>query len=83
MGKQECLSRSVELSRICWSRGAALTRVGLAGCTVSEIASITGHNFKTVQEILGKYYLGRRLELAEAAIKKLDAVYRRSTKSTN
>lgn len=53
--------------------GAALTRVALTGCTVSEIASITGHNFKTVQEILGKHDLGRRPELAEATIKKLDA----------
>lgn len=64
-------------------RGTAVTRLALSGCTVPEIASITGHGLKTVQEILDKHYLGGRLELAEAAIKKLDAVYGRSTKSTN
>lgn len=61
-------------------RGTAVTRLALAGATVPEIASITGHSLKTVQEILDKHYLGGRLELAEAAIKKLDAVYGRSTK---
>lgn len=62
-------------------RGTAVTRLALAGATVPEIASITGHSLKTVQEILDRHYLGGRLELAEAAIKKLDAVYGRSTKS--
>lgn len=63
-------------------RGTAVTRLALAGCTVPEIASITGHSLKTVQEILDKHYLGGRLELAEAAIKKLDAVYGRSTQTS-
>lgn len=63
-------------------RGTAVTRLALAGCTVPEIASITGHSLKTVQEILDRHYLGGRLELAEAAIKKLDAVYGRSTKTS-
>lgn len=63
-------------------RGTAVTRLALAGATVPEIASITGHSLKTVQEILDKHYLGGRLELAEAAIKKLDSVYGRSTKTS-
>lgn len=63
-------------------RGTAVTRLALAGCTVPEIASITGHSLKTVQEILDRHYLGGRLELAEAAIKKLDAVYGRGTNSS-
>ena len=63
-------------------RGTAVTRLALSGCTVPEIASITGHSLKTVQEILDQHYLGGRLELAEAAIKKLDAVYGRSTNSS-
>lgn len=63
-------------------RGTAVTRLALAGCTVPEIASITGHSLKTVQEILDKHYLGGRLELAEAAIKKLDAVYGKGTKTS-
>jgi integrase len=56
-------------------RGTAVTRLALAGCTVPEIASITGHSMETVQQILDAHYLGGRVELAESAIKKLNAVY--------
>jgi integrase len=33
-------------------RGTAVTRLALSNCSVPEIASITGHSMKTVQEIL-------------------------------
>jgi integrase len=56
-------------------RGTAVTRLALSNCTVPEIASITGHSMETVQDILDAHYLGGRLELAESAIKKLNAVY--------
>jgi integrase len=56
-------------------RGTAVTRLALSNCSVPEIASITGHSMKTVQEILDAHYLGGRVELAESAIKKLSAVY--------
>jgi integrase len=56
-------------------RGTAVTRLALSNCSVPEIASITGHSMKTVQEILDAHYLGGRLELAESAIKKLSEVY--------
>lgn len=56
-------------------RGTAVTRLALSNCTVPEIASITGHSMETVQGILDAHYLGGRLELAESAIKKLNAVY--------
>lgn len=56
-------------------RGTAVTRLALSGCTVPEIAAITGHSMDTVQEILDTHYLGGRIELAESAIKKLNAVY--------
>jgi len=56
-------------------RGTAVTRLALVGCTVPEIASFTGHSMETVQEILDAHYLGGRVELAESAIKKLNAVY--------
>jgi integrase len=56
-------------------RGTAVTRLALAGCTVPEIASITGHSLETMQAILDAHYLGGRVELAESAIKKLNAVY--------
>lgn len=56
-------------------RGTAVPRLALSGPTVPEIAAITGLSLKTVQELLDRHYLGGRLELAEAGIRKLDAVY--------
>jgi integrase len=56
-------------------RGTAVTRLALAGCTVPEIAAITGHSIMTVQQILDAHYLGGRIELAESAIKKLSEAY--------
>jgi integrase len=61
-------------------RGTAVTRLALSNCSVPEIASITGHSMKTVQEILDAHYLGGRVELAESAIKKLSEVYRQKQK---
>lgn len=62
-------------------RGTAVTRLALAGCTVPEIASITGHSVKDVEAILDRHYLGGRVELAENAIAKLNAVYGTGTES--
>jgi integrase len=56
-------------------RGTAVTRLALAGCTVPEIAAITGHSMKDVERILDAHYLGGRIQLAESAIEKLDAAY--------
>jgi integrase len=53
-------------------RGTAVTRLAKAGCSVAEIASLTGHALKDAQAILEAHYLGGRLELAEAAIAKLE-----------
>jgi integrase len=56
-------------------RGTAATRLALAGCTVPMIAAITGHSLKDVENILETHYLDGAVELAEAAIVKLNAVY--------
>lgn len=56
-------------------RGTAVTRLAIAGCTVPEIAAITGHSLKDVEAILDAHYLGRTIELAESAIVKLNAAY--------
>ena len=54
-------------------RGTAVTRLAVAGCTVPEIASITGHALRDVHRILDAHYLARDPALAESAIKKLEA----------
>jgi integrase len=60
-------------------RGTAVTRLALAGCTVPEIAAITGHSLQDVERILQAHYLGGQIELAEQAILKLDAKYGEGT----
>lgn len=54
-------------------RGTAVTRLALAGCNNSQIASITGHSLRDVDAILDAHYLGGKAELAEQAIAKLEA----------
>lgn len=53
-------------------RGTAVTRLALAGCTVPEIATITGHSLKDVETMLDRHYLNRDKALGESAIAKLD-----------
>lgn len=48
-----------------------MVRLALAGATVPEIATITGHSLADVEAILGSHYLGRDVRLAESAIRKL------------
>jgi integrase len=55
-------------------RGTAVTRLALAGCSVPEIAAITGHSPAEADSILKAHYLGGRNALAESAIAKLNAV---------
>jgi len=63
-------------------RGTAVTRLALAECTVTQIASITGHSLNDVQAILDAHYLGGRFELAEAAIQKME-LHEGRTKTAN
>jgi integrase len=56
-------------------RGTAVTRLALSGCTTPQIAAITGHSPRDVDEILKAHYLGGQAELAEQAIVKLVATY--------
>lgn len=48
-------------------RGTTVTLLSEAGCTPQQIATITGHSFKTVHRILERY-LARTRGLAEQAI---------------
>ncbi|SEE86894.1 Phage integrase family protein [Rhizobiales bacterium GAS191] len=53
-------------------RGTAVTRLAQAECTVPQIAAITGHSLKDAQAILDAHYLGESVELADAAMRKLE-----------
>ena len=63
-------------------RGSAVTRLALAGASVPEIAAITGHSLKDVQEILDAHYLSRDVRLAESAIAKLESKQKRTNQSS-
>ncbi|MFG5121838.1 tyrosine-type recombinase/integrase [Methylorubrum sp. POS3] len=52
-------------------RGTAVTMLAEAGCTVPEIATITGHSQAHAQKILDRY-LARTRTLARSAIAKLE-----------
>ena len=56
-------------------RGTAVTRLALVGCTEAEIATIIGHSLRDVRSILDAHYLHRDIELARAAITKLEMGY--------
>jgi hypothetical protein len=49
-----------------------VVRLALAGATVPEIATFTGHGLKDVEAILDAHYLGRDVQLAENALRKLE-----------
>lgn len=53
-------------------RGTAVTRLAVAGCSIPEIASITGHTPDEASKILDAHYLGRDKRLADSAIEKLE-----------
>lgn len=57
-------------------RDTAVTWYARAGCTIPEIASITGHSLKTIYDIL-KHYLALDAHLADNAVKKLVAYMER------
>jgi integrase len=54
-------------------RGTAVLRLAIAGATVPQIAAVTGHSLKDVEAILDAHYLARDIQLAEAAVLKLEA----------
>ena len=53
-------------------RGTTVTRLGDAGCTIPEIASVTGHSLRTATRII-EAYLARTQSQASAAVAKLEA----------
>jgi len=54
-------------------RGTAVVRLAIAGATVPQIATFTGHGLRDVEAILDAHYLGRDIQLAEAAVLKPEA----------
>lgn len=54
-------------------RGTAVGRLAIAGASVPQIAAVIGHSLKDVEAILDAHYLGRDIQLAEAAVLKLEA----------
>ena len=49
-------------------RGTAVVQVAVAGATVPQTATFTGHSLSDVEAILDAHYLGRDIQLAEAVL---------------
>jgi len=64
-------------------RGSAITRLAEAGCTVPEIAAITGHSLGDVEAILDAHYLGRTTVLAMSGMAKLEDSVKPAVKPSN
>lgn len=71
--RKACLAAGISGLTFHDLRGTAVTRLAQAGCTVPEIATITGHALKDVGAILDGHYLHRNDALAFSAIRKLEA----------
>jgi integrase len=54
-------------------RGTVVTRLAIAGASVPQIATITGHSLKDVETILDAHYLLRDGAMAQSAIELLEA----------
>ena len=51
-------------------RGTTVTRLAMAGCSIPQIASVTGHSLKQVHAILDAHYLKREESMAVDAVRK-------------
>jgi integrase len=71
--RKACIAAGVEGVTFHDLRGTAVTRLALAGATPPEIATITGHSLRDVNDILDAHYLNRDQRLAESAIRKLES----------
>lgn len=53
-------------------RGTAVTRLALAGASIPQIVTFTGHSLRDAEAILDAHYLNRDPKLAEEALRKLE-----------
>jgi len=54
-------------------RGTVVTRLAVAGASPPEIATLTGHSLRDVNDILDRHYLNRDVRMAKAAVGKLES----------
>ena len=47
--------------------------MAIAGASMPQIATFTGHSLRDVEAVLDAHYLGRDIQFAEAAVLKLEA----------
>lgn len=76
-GRDTCLvkpCRSLEDFHEADFRDTAVTWLGMAGATVPEICSVTGHSVASATQVL-KHYLAMHADMADSAIAKMVAWY--------
>lgn len=70
--RRACIAAGVAALTFHDLRGTVVTRLAIAGCSVPQIATITGHGLKDVEAILDAHYLMRDAGLGEEAIARLE-----------
>jgi hypothetical protein len=60
---------------------AARGTLAVVGCSVPQIAAVTGHTLASVYSILAKHYLHRNPALAQSAIRRLERITKLPTAS--
>jgi integrase len=73
--RKACIAAGIKNLTFHDLRGTAVTRLAQAGCTVPEIATISGHSLKDVASILDSHYLHRDQSMAQSAIRKLEHLH--------
>lgn len=70
--KKACKNASITGVTFHDLRGTLVTRAALVGCSVPQIAALTGHSLRDAEVVLDKHYLARDPRLALDAIRKLE-----------
>jgi integrase len=79
--RERMVTLKAEAAKVCKSvatlkfldlRDTAITRLANAGCTIPQIAAISGHSLQSITNVL-KHYLEANVEQADAATEKLAA----------
>jgi len=71
-GPRRVIAPTSRVSPFTTSGETAVVRLAVAGATVPQIATFTGHSLSDVEAILDAHYLGRDIQVAEAAVLKLE-----------
>lgn len=81
--RKACIAAGIKGVTFNDTRGTAVSRLALVGCTVPQIVAITGHSLRDAGAILDAHYLNRDQQLGDDAITKLETRTKSPNQPTN